>query len=102
MAMSTTTPPPPGRGLTVRAEIGQRYADVLTPADWQALEALAPFDDDRRRLMQTAPGVQKKATVSAGHNGMIGLFRRHSGHLPCRIGQGDLVGILSNVRILRA
>ena len=52
MAMSTTTPPPPGRGLTVRAEIGQRYADVLTPAVWQALEALAPFDDDRRRLMR--------------------------------------------------
>ncbi len=52
MAVSTTTPPPPGRGLTVRAEIGQQYADVLTPAVWQALEALAPFDEDRRRLMR--------------------------------------------------
>ena len=52
MAASTTTPQLPGRGLTVRADIAQRYADVLTPAAWEALEVLAPFDDDRRRLMR--------------------------------------------------
>lgn len=52
MAVSTTTHQSPGRGLTVRADIAQRYADVLTPAVWQALQALAHFDDDRRRLMR--------------------------------------------------
>ena len=52
MAVSTTTPQSPGRDLSVRAEIAQRYADVLTPAAWRALEALAPLDDDRKRLMR--------------------------------------------------
>ena len=52
MPLSTNTPLSPGRGLLVRAEIARRYADVLTPAAWKALELLAPFDDDRRRLMR--------------------------------------------------
>ena len=52
MAVSTTNPHSPGRGLLVRAEIALRYADVLTPAAWQAIEELAPFDDDRQRLMR--------------------------------------------------
>ena len=52
MAVITTTPPSSGRGLSVRADIAQRYADVLTPAVWRALEALASLDDDRKRLMR--------------------------------------------------
>lgn len=39
-------------GLNIRAEIADRYADVLTPAAWSALNALAPLDEERRRLMR--------------------------------------------------
>lgn len=51
MAGGPTTPRNPGRGLHVRAYIAERYPDILTPEVWAALEALAPFDAERRRLM---------------------------------------------------
>ena len=60
MAESTSTSSSSGRGLAVRAEIAHRYADVLTPAVWRALEALAPFDDDRRRVMRAR--IARRAT----------------------------------------
>ncbi len=37
--------------LEIRRGIGAAYGDVLTPAALEALEALAPFDRHRRRLM---------------------------------------------------
>ena len=52
MAVNTTTPQSPGRGLMVRADVARQYADVLTPAAWHALDALAPLDDERKRLMR--------------------------------------------------
>ena len=64
MAVSTTTPPSPGRGLTVRAEIARQYDDVLTPAVWLALEALAPLDLDRKRLMRER--IERRAARARG------------------------------------
>ncbi|MCC7126921.1 MAG: malate synthase [Acidobacteria bacterium] len=49
--------PPPGHQaagpLQIRGSLATRYADVFTPAALVALELLAPFDRDRRTLMQT-------------------------------------------------
>lgn len=39
------------RTLVFRDSVLQRYSDVYTPAALEALEALAPLDADRRRLM---------------------------------------------------
>jgi malate synthase len=38
--------------LQFRQDVLRRYPDVLTPAAVDALEALAPFDPERRRIMQ--------------------------------------------------
>jgi malate synthase len=38
--------------LLFRTDVLQRYPDVLTPAAVDALEALAPFEAERRRIMQ--------------------------------------------------
>lgn len=52
MAVSETGRTTSAGGLSVRADIAARYADLFTPAAWAALDALAPLDDERRRLMR--------------------------------------------------
>src|SRR5690606_16489376 len=37
--------------LEIRANLEKEYADVLTPAALKAIEALAPLDRERKRLM---------------------------------------------------
>lgn len=56
MAARPTTPDASGRPLAARDEVVQRYPDVLTPAVWAALAAVAPLDADRRRLMRDRIG----------------------------------------------
>jgi len=41
----------PVRPITVHDDIARRYPDILTPAAWAALDALLPFEAERRRLM---------------------------------------------------
>jgi malate synthase len=46
--------------LRLREGLQNRYGDILTPAAWDALEALSGFEADRRRLM--ASRIERRAT----------------------------------------
>ena len=49
--------------LEFRSNVKDDYADVLTPAAVRALEALAHFDADRKRLMTER--IQRRGTRAA-------------------------------------
>src|SRR6266540_2025207 len=53
MPLSASSP------FEVRANLDSTYADVLTPAAMRALDALAPFDDDRQQIM--ADRIERRA-----------------------------------------
>src|SRR6266498_5476850 len=65
MALSTSSP------IEVRANLEATYADVLTPAAMRALDALAPFDDDRQRIMADRIG---RRAARARNNERIGFL----------------------------
>ena len=51
--------------LTFREGVRQAYADVYSPEALRALQALAPFNQDRRKLM--AARIARRQTRAAGH-----------------------------------
>ena len=48
----------------VRCGVLERYGDVLTPAVFEAMAALAPLDDTRRRLMRQR--IERRRARAAG------------------------------------